>query len=224
VAIVRFDRPPANALDLEAVTEIGETVQELSRSGEVSGVVLTGAGGFFSAGLDLKLLSAYSADQRRELISRVNEMVATTYEAPVPLIAAINGHATAGGLVFALLCEHRLVARGSIKIGLSEVRVGIPFPAASLEVIKAEISPSILRRLVLRGAYIDPVEALAAGVVDEVVGGEKLLERAVELGEELGSMPRDGYIRIKSQIRGPVIARLREIRTGAYPTSADWDR
>lgn len=224
VAVLRFDRPPANALDLGAIELIGQTIRELGASDDVRGVVLTGAGSYFCAGLDLKALATYSREQQRILVQRVNEMVAAVYSAPVPLVAAINGHALAGGLVYALLCEHRLAAQGTFHIGLSEVRLGIPFPASSLEVIKAELTASAVRRLVLAGAYLDPRSALAVGIVDELVPPDQLLDRAVEVAKEVGSMPREGYARIKSQVRGAIVARLREIEAGGDPMLDEWMR
>lgn len=224
VAILRFDRPPANALDLGAIEQIGETIRDLVESDEVRGVVLTGSGAYFCAGLDLKALATYSREQQRVLVQRVNEMVAEVYSAPVPLVAAINGHALAGGLVYALLCEHRLAAQGAFHVGLSEVRVGIPFPASTLEVIRAELTASVARRLVLAGAYLDPDGAQKAGIVDEVVPPEQLLNRAVEVAKEVGSMPREGYARIKGQVRGAIVARLREIEAGGDPMLDEWMR
>jgi enoyl-CoA hydratase len=212
VAIVRLDRPPANALELECVAELSSTFAALEEDDRIAAVVLTGTGAFFSGGLDLKEIPGYCREQQQELLVALNHLVASVYGFPLPVIGAANGHAVAGGLVCLLLCDRRLGTRESATFGLTEVRAGIPFPASVLEVLAAELAPTDLRRLVLGGATFTAEDALAMGILDEIVPSGDLNVRAFSAARTLASLPREGFARIKRQIRGETLVRLQDVR------------
>jgi enoyl-CoA hydratase len=208
VALLRLARPPVNALDLELVRAIGRGVTDVVDSG-ARALVLTGAGSCFSAGIDMKVAPTYDARQRGESVEAINAMVAAICSAPLPVVAAVNGHAFGGGLVIALACDVRLGARGDYKLALNEVAAGVPFPPGPLAVVRAELDPSVLRDLCLTGRSVGPEEALALRVLDEVVDPRELLTRARERALELVAFP--AYPVIKAQVRGPLIAELAQI-------------
>ena len=139
VAVIRFERPPANAIDLAVTEEFGAFLGEIERA-PPKALVLTGSGSAFSAGLDLKTVPTYGPDQRRALVLSINRMVRRLYGFPRPVVAAINGHAMAGGLVLALACDLRIAAAGPSKIALSEVSVGIPFPLGPMLVVNDTVA------------------------------------------------------------------------------------
>lgn len=222
IVLVRFDRPPANALDLEAIEEIGETLARLANAKAPRGIVLTGRGEFFSAGLDLKSIAQYSRKDRRQLVERINSMAARVYSLPIPLVAAVNGHAVAGGLVLALLCDLRVGARGRARMGFAEARVGIPFPAGSLEVIRAELGTSMMRRLILTSRTLEPSEAHSVGILDAVVDPDDLLSAASALARAASSAGAAAYGAIKTQLRGSTITRLQNISNRPDPLGERW--
>ena len=119
-------------------------------------------------------------------------------------MAAVNGHAIAGGLILALCADHRVCATEG-KLGLTELRAGIPYPVAAISVVRAELSPPAARRLALGATLVDPAEALALGVVDELRPHAEVVPRAVEVATELASLPRGTYTQVKRQLRGPTI-------------------
>ena len=205
VAVVRFDRPPANAIDLPVTEEFGALLDELEKA-PPKAVVLTGTGGTFSAGLDLKAVPAYGPAQRRALVLSINRMVRRLYGFPRPVAAAINGHAMAGGLVLALACDLRIAAAGTCKLALSEVNVGIPFPLGPMLIVNETVSAGTRRDLALFGRVFDPAAAHAAGFVDEVVEAERLLARTIERARALASLP--GYAAIKAPLRAAALAEL----------------
>jgi enoyl-CoA hydratase/carnithine racemase len=129
IAICRLDRPPANAVEIGFVGRMAEVFEEVLMKDDVSAVVLTGAGSFFSGGLDLKIVPAYGPEEQRALIESVNRMITRLYGFPRPLVAAVNGHAVAAGLILILTADYRVGTRAACQIGLTEARVGIPFPA-----------------------------------------------------------------------------------------------
>lgn len=223
LAIVRFDRPPANALEREAVVQIGAAFAEIETDASAGAIVFTGTGSFFSAGVDLKAVPAYGPPEQRAMVDELNRMIGRVYGYPLPVVGAINGHAIAGGMVCALLCDHRVGARGRFQIGLTEARVAIPFPMAAMEVVRAELPPAQARRFVLRARNTDPEGALAAGALDELCDPEALLPRALDVARELAALPRAAYGRIKRQLRGPALARIEDcVERGTDPLRGGW--
>ena len=210
-AIVRLNRPPANAIDIEFAAALEGAMERLEDRPEVQAIVLTGSGDCFSAGLDLKIIPSYDEDRQRTMVTRFNRLVTRLYGMPKPLIAALNGHTVAGGLILALTCDYRIATSGPYTFGLTEARVGIPFPFAAITVVKAELNAAAARALVLRGLKSGPVAMLSRGVVDEVRPAGEVLPGAIEVARDASRMPTGSYARIKRQLRGVALERMREI-------------
>jgi enoyl-CoA hydratase len=222
IAIVRLDRPPVNALELDTIIAAEGALDE-SLSSQPAALVLTGTGECFSAGLDLKIVPLYTPEQQRETIVRANRLLATLYGCPIPVVAAVNGHAIAAGLVLALACDFRVGTRRPSKLGLPEARAGIPFPAAAMTIVRAELAPTPARVLTLGAQNIDPERALAVGVLDELEAAKRVLPRALEVARELATIPRGAYAAVKGQLRAETMGRLRGIVDGvADPLLASW--
>jgi enoyl-CoA hydratase/carnithine racemase len=206
ITVVRIDRPPANALDLSLLDEGHRVLDEL-RAAEPGAVVLTGRDGFFSAGVDLKAAPELSADDQRRMVGGINALFAGWYAFPRPLVCAVNGHAVAGGLILALCGDHR-VGSTEGRLGLTELRVGAPYPAAAMAVVQAELGPVAARRLALRADLMDPPEALELGALDELVEPDSVLDRALEVAAELAGLPQSTYSIVKRQLRGETWDRI----------------
>jgi enoyl-CoA hydratase len=209
VSILRFDRPPVNAIDISVVRALAAALERVAELPAHRPLVVTGTGRCFSAGLDLKRVPRYDAAEQRQMLEIVNRTVAALYGSPRPVVAAMNGHALAAGLVLALACDYRVVTSDRCKLGLPEVTAGVPYPAAPMRIVRAEIPPHAARVLVLTGRALAPPDALALGVVDEVVAPDRVLGRAIEIARELGASP--DYGRIKTQLRAEVIADLQHV-------------
>src|SRR3954468_21533267 len=175
VVLVRIERPPANAMDLELLAEGYALSQELATT-EPGAVVVTGHDRFFSAGLDLKQIPTLDADGVRELVDGVNRLFSGWYAFPRPLVAAVNGHAVAGGLILALCADYRIGATEG-KLGLTELRAGLPYPLAAISVVRAELGGPTARRLALGADLVDPPEALELGLLDELRPPDEVLPR-----------------------------------------------
>src|SRR4051794_23331724 len=199
IAVVRMDRPPANALDPTFGAALIETAEQLATE-PPRAVILTGTGGFFCAGLDLKAVPTLSRAQQRDMVLGVSRLVHAWCVLPCPVVCAVNGHAIAGGLVLAMAGDYRVGCPVG-KLGLTEVRVGVPYPAGAMAVLRAELTPRALRVLALAGRLVEPAEALELGLIDELVETEILHERALEVAGELASSPPDTYARVKRQVR-----------------------
>ncbi len=206
VALVRIRRPPANALSPELLAAGADVVERL-RAERPAAVVITGQGDFFSGGVDLKLAPTLSAEQQRGMVAGINRLFFDWYGLPFPVVAAVNGHAVAGGLILALCADHR-VGSARASYGLTELRVGAPYPGAALAVIRAELDRGPLRRLVLGADLVDGEAALELGLVDELA--EDTLERALAVARELASLPAETYETVKLQLREPALVLMRQ--------------
>jgi enoyl-CoA hydratase len=222
VAVVRIDRAPANALDLELLAE-GHAVREQLSSSPPGAVVITGREQFFSAGVDLKTAPTLTQGQQRDTVDGINRLFAGWYAFPRPVVAAVNGHAIAGGLILALCADYRVCATEG-KLGLTELRAGIPYPVAAISVVRAELAPPAARRLALGAQLVDPAEALALGAVDELRPRAEVLPRAIEVAAAMAGLPRAAYKQVKRQLRGPTIESIdRALAGGAGdPVLGSW--
>lgn len=205
VALVRLARPPVNALDLPTIEALEAAFAALARE-RPRGLVLSGAGGVFSAGVDTRAFASYRGQEKADMVRAITRMVAQLYGLPFPCVAAMGGHALGGGLVLALACDLRLAVDGQARMGLTEARAGVPFPAGPLEVIRAELSPELLRRLTLTSAVVGQAELLNAGVLDRLVPAESLEAEAVTAAGELAEQP--AFALVKDQLRRPAQERL----------------
>ena len=190
---------PANALDPVLVARLGASLDEAEASGRP--LVLTGNDRFFSAGLDLAGLP----EDRGEMgafVDAFDALVRRLFLFPCPTVAAVNGHAVAGGAILATACDVRIGATGAYRIGVSEVQLGVIFPAVAFEVLRAAIPPERTAEVLLRGRLTGPEDALANGFLHELAEPESLAVRAAERAEELGALPREAYAHTKRELRG----------------------
>lgn len=223
VAVLRLGRAPVNALELEFAREVETALLALESTEGVGAIVLAGSDGCFSAGLDLKRVPFYSPEQQREMVSIANRILAWLYGCPLPLVAAVTGHAIAGGLIFVLACDYRVGASAPCKLGLTEAQVGIPFPAVAMQVLMAEVAPHVARVLALRARNIGPQAALALGILDELQAPDRVVPVAVERAREMAAMPAQGYAKIKRQLRAAALGRIEEIiASGNDPMLRSW--
>lgn len=200
VTTIRLNRPPVNALDLE----VAEAVVDIMRHLE-GPVVISGAGSCFSAGVDLPAVLDGGTEYVERFITVAGAAFRALFDYPGPVVAAVNGHAIAGGCVVAMCADVRLMSAG--RIGLTELAVGVPFPVPALEICRHAMGPSVTRAA-LQGNVIDAESALARGWIDEIVPAAELLDRAVALARELGQHSPDAYAVTKAQLHRPARAAI----------------
>jgi enoyl-CoA hydratase len=209
VRVITLARPPVNALDLGVAEALGRAIQAARDAAACRAVVLTGAPGVFSAGIDTRVVPAYDAAHRSAMLRAINRTISDLYGLAKPVVAAVSGHALGGALVLVLACDFRLAARGDFRLGLTESAAGIPFPAGPLAVVRAELSPENVRVLALQSPVLGPEDLLRRGAVDRVVELASLLPEAVAEAERLASLP--AYGRVKEQLRSATCEQLRRI-------------
>lgn len=202
VAVVKMDDGKANAIQAALLGELGEALDRVE-GGAARAMVLAGRSGFFSGGLDLKTLPTLDADGLRSVLRQFCATVLRLFLFPKPVVAAIGGHAVAGGIVFGLCADRRVMANGPFKVGLNETAIGLPPPGFVVEIARAALPPSRLLAAIAHATMSSGPDALAHGWVDEQVAPEHLLERAVEVATSLGRLDPDAYRHAKTLVREP---------------------
>lgn len=208
-AIITLARPDKrNALSFQLVDELLAALGEIEKS-SAQGLILTGAGKAFCAGMDLdelKSLLGKTHDENVKDSARMAELFRRLYEFPKPTIAAVNGAAIAGGTGLATMCDFTL-AIPEAKFGYTEVRIGF-VPAIVSSILVWQVGHKVARDLLLTGRIFDATEAHRFGLVNEIVASEKLLSRARQLaGQLLENSPTSLRV-TKKLINGFISAQL----------------
>lgn len=206
VRVLVMEHGKVNALDLELLQEL-ETALVAAQDAGRNALVLTGAGSSFSAGVDLWRILDGGPQYVRAFLPALTRTLHRLFTFPGPAVAAVNGHAIAGGAILACACERRFMARGRGRIGIPELRVGVPFPAVVLEIVRAAVPDGVAAELALTGVTWSAEDAARRGLVDELVEPEALLERAWQEAASLATIPPAAYRLAKQQLRQPGMAR-----------------
>jgi enoyl-CoA hydratase len=207
VAVVTISHGKANAMDLELCEGIARRFAELATS-PARAIVLTGQGRMFSAGVDLLRALDSGPHYFEKFLPWLRQALEAVFFCPKPVVAAINGHAIAGGCVLACAADRRLMARDGGRIGITELLVGVPFPVIGLEIMRFATVSHRFEELVFGAATYAPEAGAALGLADEVVDPAELLDRAVAAAEKLGAVGADAFALTKRQTRQVVADRL----------------
>lgn len=198
---IRMDGPGKNALGSEMMDHL------LARMGEAGGkpILLTGAGDAFSAGLNLKEVASLDGRGMAAFLMKLEQVMATLFLYPGPVVAAVNGHAIAGGCVLTLCCDHRIAAPSPrIRIGLNEVALGLRFPPGVMGIVRNRLSPRDVERVVLGAELFDPETARRLGFVDELA--EDPRAEAERRLSALAVHPPEAYAAAKRDLRAQAVA------------------
>ena len=204
VTIVRMARGKGNALNVELLAAISQVLDEIERSA-IRAAVITGQGSVFGAGVDLTELIQGGPQYVRRFIPQMVDVFKRLATFPKPLVAAVNGHAIAGGAILMLACDQRLLARGPARLGLAEIQVGVLFPAWALEIARFATPPEHFPTLICTGRTWQGEEALTRGLVDELVDADDLLDRACQVASEMGAIPTATFAATKQAVRRPLV-------------------
>lgn len=207
---LRLDHPPVNALDPELVHALRAAI-EAAPAAKARALVLSGAEGMFSAGLDVPALLKLERPAMSEFWREFIELLRAIALSPLPIAAAITGHSPAGGAVLAIFCDARIAATGDFKIGLNEVRVGLPVPAVIYAAFKRLVGARQAERLCLHGLLISPDEALRIGLVDQVLPVEQVIPAALDWCRSLLALPPQAVAATRQLLRADLRAAVAEL-------------
>lgn len=197
---LQLARPPVNALNLELLQQLRAAVEDAPAAG-ARGIVLSGAPGMFSAGVDVPALMGRERSEVHAFWREFFAVCAALARSPVPVVAAITGHSPAGGAVLSLFCDYRVMAEGPFKIGLNEVQVGLSVPDCIQLALRRVVGTYRAERLLVAGAMIESSQALACGMVDELTGVEQVSTRALHWLRELLALPSHAMLATRALAR-----------------------
>lgn len=205
VTVLRLDHGKVQALD---VVLLGELIAALDavESSDARAVVFTATGRVFCAGVDLQQVLDGGADYLERFIPLLISAFDRLFSYPLPVVAAVNGAAVAGGCVLACACDRRILVEGG-RIGASELLVGVPFPVSALEILRWACGDKT-EEVVLTGKLYGSDEAPSVGLAHEVAPADSLLERALAVAGELGAVAPGAFRLAKEQLRRPVVERI----------------
>jgi enoyl-CoA hydratase len=206
VAVLRMQHGKANALDLEFCQALTKELEGIRQSSSRA-LVITGIHKIFSAGVDLLRVAEEGAPYVRAFLPAMNGTFETLFSLLKPVVAAVNGHAIAGGCILAAAADRRLMARDAGRIGIPELLVGVPFPVVPLEIMRFAAARHF-QSLAYTGATCGAEEAQRHGLVDVIVDGDRVVDEAIRAAETLAAVPPTSFALTKRQLREPVIERM----------------
>ena len=210
IRVLRLAHGKVSAMDVE----LGEAfMREMhdAATAPIKAVIVTGTGSSFSAGVDLFRVVDDGPEYGRRFLPVLDNFLRAALTLPKPMVAAINGHAIAGGCILAACCDHRIMVEGNGRIGIPELAVGVPFPALPLQVMGARLTNAALRDLVFTGRTVQVDEAKAIGLVDEKCPSGMLIDRALETAERLASIPAAAFALTKEAFYSPILERTKSL-------------
>lgn len=222
VAVVTMAHGKANALDTGFCRAVAEQFGEVARGGHRA-AVLTATGQIFSAGVDLLQVRDGGRDYLDEFLPALSEAFLAVFDCDLPVVAAVNGHAIAGGAILTSACDHRVMNAGHGRIGVTELLVGVPFPVTPLEILRFAVGTPRLKELTYFGRTYPASEALDLGLIDEAVPGDEVLPRALAVAAELAALPAEALRHTRRQLRRPALDLIERERATDAVVHRMWD-
>ncbi|MFQ6088662.1 MAG: enoyl-CoA hydratase/isomerase family protein [Candidatus Methanofastidiosia archaeon] len=215
VAMVKLNRSVTNALNLQLVNELAETIERLKHDPDVRSLVLGSSNEkFFSIGFDIPRLFELIRKDFRFFYQTFNRVCMDLYTLPKPTIAAITGHAIAGGCILAICCDYRFIAKGRKLMGLNEIKLGVPVPYLADCILRQIVGTRNAREILGTGEFYQPEELLQMGMVDQLLPLEQVLPKSIEKARLLATLPQEAFSMIKrnrvEMVEAQVLAHLKE--------------
>ena len=169
-------------------------------------LLLVGRPGYLSAGLNIKLLPTLPPDELRRTLVLFGRTLLRLWTLPLPTVAAVTGHAVAGGALLAFACDRRFMADGPFRVQMNETAIGLPLPSWAIVICQSVMPPRLHNEALLHARAYTPAEALAHGMLDGVVSPDALLAHARQAAAALTGLDRPAYAASKQRLRARAIA------------------
>ncbi len=207
VVVLQLERG-ANALDLELISAVDDTLAGMEEDGAPAVVLASGHTSVFCPGLDLRRLDGAGREAVRQVMRGYNALLRRVAVYPGPTVAAVGGHAIAGGCLLALACDRRVMTRARARIGLSEINLGITVPAGAVAMLLALYPTRAVEQLVLEGDGFGGERALELGLVERLADEGEVLAEARRIAHHLASRPSAAYATTKRYLREGLAAAM----------------
>jgi len=213
IIIATFENGKTNSLDLEMLRALRNLVKRANEDDSIKGIILTGAGRAFCSGFDLPMFMGFkNLDEVITFFEEAELILVELFECHKPVVSAINGHAIAGGLIFAMASDYRIVSNHpKITLGMSEIKLGLALSVAQSEIMQFGYdSKKKFRDLMYFGRMLNVEAAKEYGIADELVDAENLLPRAKEVVKAWIDHPGRAFIKLKEGLKKPTADRIRK--------------
>jgi enoyl-CoA hydratase/carnithine racemase len=219
---IRLNRPPVNALDSATLVWLTQQVRAAPGQGHRA-IVISGQPGMFTAGLDVPDLLTRDRAGMRQFFFEFFGTLRALGESEIPIVAAITGHAPAGGTVIAALCDHRVMARGAFKMGFNEHRVGLPVPRPVYVAFERLCGPRLAAEYSMQARILDGAEALAIGLVDELADSDQVIPAALAWCRTILAFPSQSVVaETRRYVRAGLVEAFRTENTDAETFLKEW--
>lgn len=205
VTVVTLAYGAASVMDLELCRGLTECFTQLQASDDRGAIVLTGTGSIFSAGVDLKRFLSGEREYVTAFYPALNDCFRAVWLLDRPLVAAINGHAIAGGCMLAACSDVRIMGKGKARIGVPELVVGVPFPPLVFEILRSAVPASHLREIAFLGETHGAVRALELGLIDRCELPDHVMPLAIKTAQALSRVLPGSFALNKRQARQPAL-------------------
>lgn len=196
IAILRLNSGPANPISSQMVDELSETL--VSLKGTARGMALCGGDQFFSVGFDLPEVLKFDRPAMGDFLERFNQLCLDLFTAPFPTVCALSGHAVAGGNILALTCDYRYAASGEKKIGLNELKLGVPVPYLADMMLRHTIGNRYATQMIYSGEFMTFSDAKIIGLVDVVGPPDELEDFTMERLSQIASFQDQAFSAVKA--------------------------
>lgn len=221
IATVTMARGKVNAINEPVVEELKHSFEDLAKDTAVKAVILTGRGKFFSFGFDIPEFLSYPKDDFARYLIKFADLYRSLFLFPKPVVAAINGHAIAGGCMLATACDYRVMVPEKAKIALNEITFGASVFAGIVEILKYCVGSKNAATILYSGNLYSPQEALELGLIDQIASPENLLEAAVKTAEDFAQKNPVAFKRVKDLLKQPVADEISKRETSSIHEFVD---
>jgi len=204
IAELRLKRGKVNAISEQLGDEVAGCLRRLAADTEIRAVILTGDGSFFSFGFDIPEFLGYSRESFSSFLKKFTGLYTYLFTYPKPVVAALNGHAIAGGCMLALACDYRIMVSGRAKISLNEISFGSSVFAGSVEMLKFLVGGKNAQAILYDATMYSAEKAAQLGMIDEVSSTESLMKDARALAQRMAGKDAAALSSIKNLLRAPV--------------------
>ena len=204
IQVVKLNNPKTNPINRQMLEQLHEIIQAVNNNPTPKGLILTGEGRFFSSGFDLPIFINFKdLDEATAFFAFEEEVLLALFTCSKPVVSAINGHAAAAGLIYSMAADYRIVKdHPKIKIGMSEIKIGLPLTIAQHEVMRFGFDGNLkFRDVMFSGQMVDVYKAKETAMVDEVVSETELLDRAKQIVSQWIDTPNRPFMRMKELLK-----------------------
>jgi len=210
IATITLNRPKVNALNEPLIDELRAAFDNIEKDDDISAVILTGKGSFFSFGFDVPGFMSYPKDSFERYVLRYSELIKNIFMFPKPVIAALNGHAIAGGCVLTLACDFRIMVTGKAKISLNEMTFGSTLFSCVIETLRYAVGSKKSEHIIYSGKMFSAEEALSLGLVDKSASEEDFISIVEETAQDYSRRDMSAFNSIKKLLKLETLKKIEE--------------